>query len=70
MVRGFKDPQYWTSEQIKIDQPKIVGFLDVNKVIELGLTTKWTTYKVFQAAKNKDLDYSEAHYLKSDTSLE
>lgn len=47
MVRGYKDPKYWTSEQIKIKQPQIVGFLEVNKTAELGLTTKWTSYKVF-----------------------
>ena len=57
MVRGFKDPKYWTSHQMQIDQPHIAGFIEVDKVIELGFLTKWSTYKIFQAVRNHDLEY-------------
>ena len=63
MVRGFKDPKYWTSHQMSIDQPQIAGFIEVDKVIELGFLTKWSTYKIFQAVRNNDLEYKQAHYL-------
>ena len=70
MIRGYKDPKYWTSEQLKIDQPEITGFLSVNQVAELALTTKWTSYKIFQATNSNDLEYLKPHYLKAETTLE
>ena len=54
---------------MSIDQPQIVGFIEVDKVIELGYLTKWSTYKVFQAVRNNDLEYREVHYLQHDSTL-
>ena len=42
---------------MSIDQPQIAGFIEVDKVIELGFLTKWSTYKIFQAVRNNDLEY-------------
>ena len=69
MVRGYHEPEYWTSEQIEIEQPKISGFLEVDKLIELCMSTKWTTYKIYQAVKNGELAYREPYFMKADTKI-
>lgn len=69
MVRSAKDKFYDSSEQIQIGQTKIMGFLDVDKLVNLCRTTQWQTYKIWQAVKAGDLTYSPATFVCSDTSL-
>ena len=47
----------------------IAGFLEVDKLVDLCMTTKWTTYKIWQAAKNGELIYKEPFYMKADTKI-
>lgn len=69
MVRSAKDKLYDSSEQIQIGQTKIMGFLDVDKLVNLCRTTQWQTYKIWQAVKAGDLTYSRVTYVSSDTGL-
>ena len=41
-----------------------MGFLDVDKLVKLCRTTKWSTYKIWQAVKAGELAYKEATYLR------
>jgi hypothetical protein len=43
-----------------------MGFLDVDKLIHLCRTTQWTTYKIWQAVKAKDLSYEPPLFIRSD----
>ena len=47
----------------------IAGFLEVDTLIDLCMTTKWTNYKIWQAAKNGELIYKEPFYMKADTKI-
>lgn len=69
MVRGYHEPVYWNSEQMEIGQPKISGFLEVDKLINLCMTTKWSDYKIWQAIKNGELVYKEPYFMKAETKL-
>ena len=69
MVRGHYEPQYWSQDQIECGRPMIAGFLEVDKLVDLCMTTKWTTYKIWQAAKNGELIYKEPFYMKADTKI-
>ena len=44
MVRAKKEELFDSSEQINIGQAKIMGFLDVDKLVHLCRTTQWQTY--------------------------
>ena len=55
MVRAAKEKLYDSSEQIQIGQTKIMGFVEVDKLIHLCRTTQWSTYKIWQAVKAGDL---------------
>ena len=46
-----------------------MGFLEVDKLSHLCRTTKWTTYKVWQAVKAGDLTYTPVTYMRSETAL-
>ena len=54
---------------MQVGQTKIMGFLDVNKLIKLCRSTKWTTYKIWQAEKAGDLTYKPVVYLRKETTL-
>ena len=69
MVRGHYEPKFWTSDQMELQQPMISGFLEVDTLIDLCMTTKWTTYKIWQAAKNGELVYKEPFYMKANTKI-
>lgn len=69
MVRSSKDKQYDSSEQMQVGQTKIMGFLEVNKLIVLCRSTKWTTYKIWQAVNNGDLVYTPVTYMRKETIL-
>ena len=47
MVRASKEKVYDSSEQIQIGQSKIMGFLDVDKLINFCKQTNWQTYKIW-----------------------
>ena len=51
------------------NMPLIVGFVEVDKLIEIGYLTQWSTYKVFQAVRNKDLEYQQAYYIQHGATL-
>lgn len=46
-----------------------MGFLDVDKLVTLCRSTKWTTYKIWQAVKADDLSYTPATYVRKETTL-
>ena len=69
MVRSNKEKQYDSSDQMQVGQTKIMGFLEVDKLIKLCRSTKWTTYKIWQAVKAGDLKYTPATYISKDASL-
>ena len=69
MVRSSKDKVYDSSEQIQIGQAKIMGFLDVDRLIARCRSNQWETYKIWQAVKNGDLDYTPVTYLRDTTVL-
>ena len=46
-----------------------MGFLEVNKLIVLCRSTKWTTYKIWQAVNNGDLVYTPVTYMRKETIL-
>jgi hypothetical protein len=47
MVRSSKDKLYDSSEQMQINQSKVLGFLEVDKLVLLCQSTKWETYKIW-----------------------
>ena len=47
MVRGYHQPEYYPEDSPETSQPKIVGFLEVDKLIEVCMTTKYSTYKIY-----------------------
>ena len=69
MMRASKDKVYDSSEQIQIGQAKIMGFLDVDRLIARCRSNQWETYKIWQAVKNGDLDYTPVTYLRDTTVL-
>lgn len=42
-----------------------MGFLEVDDLVRLAESTKWTTYKIYQAVKNGDIKYAHANYLRA-----
>lgn len=46
-----------------------MGFLEVDKLIKLCRSTKWTTYKIWQAVKAGDLEYKPVTYVRKETTL-
>ena len=46
-----------------------MGFLDVDRLIALCRTNEWETYKIWQAVKNGDLEYTPVTFLRDTTTL-
>ena len=54
---------------MQMGQTKIMGFLDVDSLVNLCKSTEWTTYKIWQAVKAGDLHYKAVMYIRTDMGL-
>jgi len=46
-----------------------MGFIEVDKLVLLCRSTQWTTYKIWQAIKAKDLEYKAPTFVRCDTTV-
>ena len=46
-----------------------MGFIDVDKLVNLCRSTEWTTFKIWQAVKAKDLSYRAPTFVRCETTV-